>query len=565
MKRNLRAQLNLEALERRDAPATLVNSTRVSYQDIDGDNVTVTLSKPLLDAGNVNEVFIFNTGSVDGSNATKQQLRTLDITKLGEVAKGVNITTVATVSKLTGGDGFAALGQIDAAGIDLGTVRIDGDLGRILAGDADTKTTGVAGLFVHSMGRFGTATGAANIQSVIQGKLSTFRAKTDMAGFIDVQGGVDGTIGSIVIGGSMVGSAVANSGRIRSSGDMGFAGIKGSLIGGNGANSGQLFSSNRLVGVRIGGSVLGAGGNNSGTIISNQNMGTATIMGNIVGGLGAFAGEVRSGGALAGVRMGGSLIGGSAMIGGNVGSGRIQAVGPAGAIVIIGDIIGGTATGSNLLQQSGFVRAQRIASITVGGSLHAGIDETTDLFSDNGSIRVDDDIGRLIIRGNIVGNPTHPAIISARGQANPQGTTDLAIGKLTVAGRVEFGQILAGVQVNGVAVNADAQIGSVYVGGDWIASNLVAGAVAGADGKFGTADDAKMSGASVKDEVGINSRIASVTIGGQVLGNGQRIGSLRHRRRADRRREDWRHAAGANSRHRQRRHPRRHHWRLSHQ
>src|SRR5262249_24654511 len=52
-----RARLAVESLEHREVPATLVSPTTLTYQDLDGDSVAVTLSKPLLKAGNVNAVF----------------------------------------------------------------------------------------------------------------------------------------------------------------------------------------------------------------------------------------------------------------------------------------------------------------------------------------------------------------------------------------------------------------------------------------------------------------------------------------------------------------------------
>src|SRR5262249_50461325 len=75
-----------------------------------------------------------------------------------------------------------------------------------------------------------------------------------------------------------------------------------------------------------------------------------------------------------------------------------------------------------------------------------------------------------------------------------------------------------GYQVGGTPVNADAQIGTVSVGGNWIASSIVAGVKAGADLKFGTADDAKPFGLGVKDDPNLFSKIGSVAIHGQVLG-----------------------------------------------
>jgi hypothetical protein len=149
----------LERLETRDAPATLVSATKMTYQDIDGDNVSVTFSKPILNAGNVNNIFTFGLGNVNGSNALKQRLLEIDLAGVA-AASGTTITTSAVHSSVTGGDGFAELGHIDATGIDLGAVTIDGDLGRILAGDATTKTTALAALTVQSLGRYGLSTSA---------------------------------------------------------------------------------------------------------------------------------------------------------------------------------------------------------------------------------------------------------------------------------------------------------------------------------------------------------------------------------------------------------------------
>ena len=92
--------------------------------------------------------------------------------------------------------------------------------------------------------------------------------------------------------------------------------------------------------------------------------------------------------------------------------------------------------------------------------------------------------------------------------------SDMAIGRITVTGRVEYAEILAGYNVSLTPVNADAQIGAVKVGGSWIASDLVAGAVCDAFPNFGYLSDASIGGGAP----GILSKIASITIGGQVFG-----------------------------------------------
>jgi hypothetical protein len=56
------------------------------------------------------------------------------------------------------------------------------------------------------------------------------------------------------------------------------------------------------------------------------------------------------------------------------------------------------------------------------------------------------------------------------------------------------------------------------VGGDWVASTIAAGVVAGGDRLFGTGDDAAISGAGTTDDPARRSRVASVKIGGLVYG-----------------------------------------------
>ena len=88
-----------------------------------------------------------------------------------------------------------------------------------------------------------------------------------------------------------------------------------------------------------------------------------------------------------------------------------------------------------------------------------------------------------------------------------------AIGKIVVQGSVDHSRILAGYDGNGSVANGHARIGRVTAGADWIASDLVAGVDAGSDGYFGTDDDFAVGGGFT-----LASRIASIVIGGQLLG-----------------------------------------------
>ena len=241
----------------------------------------------------------------------------------------------------------------------------------------------------------------------------------------------------------------------------------------------------------------------------------------VQGGSAQFTGAIESTtGKIAGVTIGGLLNGGT-----NQDTGSIVSDGNLGPIKIGRDLTGGSVTGSGTLDASGYIgsTAGRIVSVAIGGSIISGIDNSTmnqaggDL-TRNASIRAADDIGSLTVTGSIAGNRgtngDSLVFISARGQLVKGTTTDLAIGKVSVGGLVEFVQILAGYKTDLTAFNGDAQIGAVTVGGDWIASDLVAGAKNSGSPKFGDMNDAPIGGGSAT----ITAKIASITIGGQVVG-----------------------------------------------
>jgi hypothetical protein len=167
--------------------------------------------------------------------------------------------------------------------------------------------------------------------------------------------------------------------------------------------------------------------------------------------------------------------------------------------------------------------------VKIGGSIISGIDTSTggDLFT-NGSIRADDDIGSLTVKGSLIGHRNTgtgatPVIISARGQAL-SATSDVAIGRISIGGHVEFASILAGYNTFLAPSNGNAQIGQVKVGGDWVASSIVAGVTDTGTGGFGGAGDTIIGGsASI-------AKIASIVIGGQVVGTpgSDRFGFVSH-------------------------------------
>ena len=147
-----RRSLRCEPLESRHLLATLVSPWMVWYQDQDGDLVQVRLTQPLLSPANVNDVFRFAEGNVNGSTAARQELETLDLSTL-DVGPGLSmLITVIARSRL--GDGVANVGSIEATGRSLSTVWVSGDLGAIVAGDFERTPQTFASLWNDNLRRF---------------------------------------------------------------------------------------------------------------------------------------------------------------------------------------------------------------------------------------------------------------------------------------------------------------------------------------------------------------------------------------------------------------------------
>jgi hypothetical protein len=324
-------------------------------------------------------------------------------------------------------------------------------------------------------------------------------------------------VGGSLVGGGNVDTDPAHAGQVVAAG-IGRVRVAGSVQGGAGASSARITSDGPIAGIFVGGSVLGSDGTESARIGAAGAVGPVRIGGDVRGG-GLNSGLLFSNTSLGDVRIGGSLVGGP---GGN--GGTIQTPGPLGRVTVGRDLRGGSAASQNL---SGGIIGDRIAGVTIGGSVYA----STTAGVDNTAIRALEVLGPVLVRGSLVGNATNRVLIEARGSLVPVGPIDVAIQSLTVLGRVERADVLAGYLQN-TAISGEAQIGAVTVGGDWIASNLVAGAKAGADGQFGTADDAPIGPGDPAIP-----KIASVAVGGQVLGTvggsdhfgfvSQQIGSFR--------------------------------------
>lgn len=227
---------SLELLEDRIAPSSLlfVNGKTATYTDVDGDHVTVSFSKSILSQANLATLLVTTPGGLG------DQLRTIDLESVAAAAGGAKITV--TAKSFHGlGDGYANVGAITATGIDLGMVNIHGDLGQIQAG-ADTGAGDIAlkGLSVHSMLRFGLSTGAANPNSEIRGSVGAIAVASDM---VEPTINVDSTlnpvpaysVAKLTVGGSSQGSLLV-------SGSIGPILVRGSLTGGTLSAQGKIAS-----------------------------------------------------------------------------------------------------------------------------------------------------------------------------------------------------------------------------------------------------------------------------------------------------------------------------------
>ena len=128
-------------------------------------------------------------------------------------------------------------------------------------------------------------------------------------------------------------------------------------------------------------------------------------------------------------------------------------------------------------------------------------------------IATDGVLGVLKVGGSVLGTSAAPVQIRALSEFIVGSDGEfISIGKIAVAGNVEFAQIAAG--VGSLFYHAYGTIGSITVGGDWTASTAIAGVGAGVDGKLGTNDDARFPGANST----LLSRIGSILIKGRAYG-----------------------------------------------
>jgi hypothetical protein len=518
--------------------ATDNSGSIVSPTDIGAVKIGTNSTQGIVGAGGK------NSGSIRAGDIFLGKIASLtvagSITAGGGAGSGL-VSTNSTIGAVSIG------GSIDATVIPAATgsggIQADGGFTTVtikgaLKGGATPQTgfitsgRDIGAISVHDIiGGAGTNSGSISAGGKIAA-LTVLGNVTGAGGFgsASVFSGADttrvGDIGAVKIGGKLEGGSQQNSGTIGSGGKIASISIgptaavdQVTLKGGGALFAGSIFSRGAIGPVRVSGHIEGGGGDFSGSIVSNDfitpdldragDLGAVTVTGHVKGGAGNDSGQISADGKIASVTLGtvgltdGDLSGGNGARSGNIRSGQgVVNPGITGAILIKGDLTGGVGA-----QSGGIFAEGKIASVSVTKDVSAG------------TIRSGDDIASITVGGN-VSNGTQ---ISARGQATPGATTDLAIGKITVNGSVSNTRIRAGYDTTLTnAVNPDAQIGAVFVKLNWTASDIFAGVIDGDANGFGTAGDVKIPAA---DNLKIVSQIASIVIGGTVTGT---VGSGDH-------------------------------------
>lgn len=484
-----RQRLQVERLETRNAPAQLFHFT-----DKDGDSVTVSFSKG--QRSDFDNVFTFSSpGFLD-----PKYIQEIDLTKAPNPQHLAGMNIAISVGRGPTGDGFTYVGWINAPGIDLGNVSIHGDLGKIVCGDGVSKTDALKSLNVQSLGRFATNTGAPDNVCTIDGKFDNLVVRGDIDGafvqVIDSGGGHRGSIGTVNIGGSVIGGVTNAAGAITTTDSMGPVKIAHDIVGGAAQYTGYVASLGTLAKITLGGSLIGAGGPDSGEIYSKMPMGAVKIFGDLNGGPASLSGLIDAGSigitsSIASIFIGGSLVGNAALTG---------FIGGFNSNINIGPVtIGGSIIGNGF--KSGRIFAGTLSSVTIGGSLIGGSNNVS------GGIQSASDMGPVKIGGDIIGGAALEAgeIRSAGNMGFVSVGGDIKGGGGDHSGTVEADRALAGITVGGSLLGGAADDSGEITSASNMGLVKIRGNVTGGDG-------------TNSGRVNSNGKLAGVTAGGSIEG-----------------------------------------------
>lgn len=493
----------LESLEQRIAPATLINPKTVEFTDAEGDIVHVTVSKGELSLSN----FSFT--------ALGEGRETLDTLTLGSIFSGTNLTVSVFTAGSGEGSGHAEIGSINAANIKLGTVAIAGDLGTIDAGDGKV---GIKSLSVDSLGTLTPADfNLTDRTSDVSGAISSLTIAGDFGGTLNVTGGKKGTLGTLIVGGSLTSGAGDIAGYIHTTGAIKSASITGSIDGSHAdtANEAGVVSDLGIKSISVGGAVLGGGFKNTGVIIAGladastglilkgtTKISTVTIGEDVIGGAGKYSGAIIGWAGLGTVTVGGKLTGGTGEDSGTIQAGGITVIptpnpdptkpqsksviagGNLGEVSIGGDVTGNDGVRSAAILSWGAVTEKgktiggSFGDVHIEGSLTGGDGQYSALVYGYAGLK------NAMVTGDLIGGEGDDSGRIAT-DAGPLGTVHVG-GDLKGGAGVESGTIFAGNEFKQKGKPRLGNIGSVFIGGEILGGGDQDAGSVWADNNIGT-------------------------------------------------------------------------------
>ena len=498
-----RTDSSFEPLEGRIAPAVLLNASTVQFKDTNGDLVTVKFSKaifkedpssptPRQDLYDIlDDLFLFKDGGNvrlaedGGSTSESQELATLDVASLAvpftlNPLNGANISI--TAEKQNGnGDGFVNVGYIKSAhgeltGTSLGKVVVDGDLGRIDAGDYK-RAVAISSLTVQSMGALGTTTqlSGGNLESNVVSSIGSLTILDDFKDAIfrvlngESETRTAGKIGKLVIGGDILTTAsnsAANIGTIATEGSIGSVKV-GNIFGGAGESSGVISANGTIGAVTIAGDIRGGAGKNSGQLVGTLGIGKTTLD-TLWAGTGEGGGVIRSEGNIASVTLNeihghhtftdGAAGKNAAVIsaGGNLGALTVAknisgGAGDASGRVVAGLTIGKVAIGGHLIGGNGAASGQVIAGVSIGSvSIDGESQVYTSIETVVGGTGVQEK--QIINLGDVLGRPSEFKIVYSASSVSVEETT-ISLSSASTAAQIQDAlNALPSIGVGGVTV-----------------------------------------------------------------------------------------------------------------
>ncbi len=477
----------------------IISSREFEFIDEDGDLVNIKVSKGALFRANAFGVLqsrgivtLDPAGTVGGKS-----ISSISFLGTGREFEGANLTVSrkaqAGFDKVT--DGRVNVGEVISAttafgsfqqfavlqqGVNLGSVKIDGDLGRIITGST-LQPTSIAKLDVRSLGVV-ERSGDVATQSIFFGK----------AGSVKVRGDVEGSM-------YFVGTTVniAN-GAAQGLGAVGSLIIDGKVIGGTADQSGFISSNSKFGKISVGG-IVGGVGVDSGKIQATTSIGSLNALGDVEGGDGVGSGQV---------------------IGQSIGKVEFGKAAKRGVAAVKAGIIGGNAgpdpdlPASQILAQVGsgaVVSFSTIKSVNMVGDIRGGVGENSGMIFANGNV------AKMTIGDLVGGDGESSGRVRVFGSVNSFTAGTIQGANASNAGSVQVNGKLSQVKLaNLIGAGSESNSGSpIQRAGSILAGDIGSVLVTG-DIKAGTATGAdQFGGASIFSA----DSISSLTVKGSVEGN----------------------------------------------